>query len=34
MLDNDTQELLARADALRAANILRKMETELVLSLM
>ena len=29
LLDNDTQELLARADASTRANILRKMETEL-----
>ena len=29
LLDNDTQELLARADARTRANILRKMETEL-----
>ena len=29
LLDNDTQELLARADAGTRANILRKMETEL-----
>ena len=29
MLDNDTQELLSRADAPTRANILRKMETEL-----
>ena len=29
LLDNDTQELLARADASTRANILRKVETEL-----
>ena len=29
LLDNDTQELLSRADAPTRANILRKMETEL-----